>query len=227
VAGRKKARSVPRSKAPRLGRPPASNAAETRQRIIATAAELFAVKGYGVTTNKDVAAQAGVTTGALYYYFDSKLAMYLAVYAEMAARVNDRLTGAMEAESTFSGKLRAVLEAVYQMNLEDPSIARFLGTARVDRLRHKELLLAIPHSPGEGVQLVGPMLDAGVASGEVDAGRCDVIEAVMRTIFVGLTDNSAVSADPAYHRRAIDGIEALFDGDLVRRPRRAPRRQAS
>jgi AcrR family transcriptional regulator len=217
---------VPRSKAPRLGRPPASNAAETRQRIIATAAELFAVKGYGVTTNKDVAAQAGITTGALYYYFDSKLAMYLAVYAELAARVNERLTGAMEDESTFSGKLRAVLEAVYQMNLEDPSIARFLGTARVDRLRHRDLMEAIPHSPGEGIQLVGPMLDAGMTSGEVDADRRDVIEAVMRTIFVGLTDNSALSADPAYHRRAIDGIEALFDSELVRRPRRASRRRA-
>lgn len=218
---------MPRSKAPRLGRPPASNAAETRQRIVATAAELFAVNGYGVTTNKDVAAQAGITTGALYYYFDSKPAMYLAVYAELATRVNDRLTDAMESESTFSGKLRAVLETVYQMNLEDPSIARFLGTARVDRLRHKELTLAIPHSPGEGVQLVGPMLDAGVASGEVDADRRDIIEAVMRTIFVGLTDNSALSADPAYHRRAIDGIEALFDGNLVRRPRRTAPRQAS
>jgi AcrR family transcriptional regulator len=218
---------VPRSKAPRLGRPPASNAAETRRRIVATAAELFAVNGYGVTTNKDVAAQAGITTGALYYYFDSKLDMYLAVYAELATRVNERLISAMEAESTFSGKLRAVLEAVYMMNLEDPSIARFLGTARVDRLRHRELMDAIPHSPGEGVQLVLPMLDAGVASGEVDADRRDVIEAVMRTIFVGLTDNSALSADPAYHRRAIDGIEALFDGDLVRRPRRAPGRQAS
>ena len=218
---------MPRSKAPRLGRPPASNAAETRQRIIATAAELFAVNGYGVTTNKDVAAQAGMSTGALYYYFDSKLAMYLAVYEELAARVNDRLTGAMAAESTFAGKLRAVLDAVYQMNLEDPSIARFIGTARVDRLRHKELMAAIPNSPGEGVQIVEPMLDAGVASGEVDPDRRDVIEAVMRTIFVGLTDNSALSADPAYHGRAIDGIEALFDGDLVRRPRRAPRRQAS
>ncbi len=218
---------MPRSKAPRLGRPPASNAAETRQRIIATAAQLFAANGYGVTTNKDVAEQAGITTGALYYYFDSKLEMYLAVYAELAARVNERLTGAMEAESTFAGKLRAVLEAVYQMNLEDPSIARFLGTARVDRLRHKELLLAIPNSPGEGAQLVGPMLDAGIESGEVDADRRDVIAAVMRTIFVGLTDNSALSADPAYHRRAIDGIESLFDGDLVRRPRRAARRRAS
>jgi AcrR family transcriptional regulator len=218
---------VPRSKAPRLGRPPASNAAETRQRIITTAAELFAANGYGVTTNKDVAAQAGITTGALYYYFDSKLDMYLAVYAELAARVNERLTGAMESESTFAAKLRAVLETVYQMNIEDPSIARFLGTARVDRLRHKELLVAIPNSPGEGVQLVGPMLDAGIDSGEVDADRRDVIAAVMRTIFVGLTDNSALSADPAYHRRAIDGIEALFDGDLVRRPRRSPRRRAS
>ena len=218
---------MPRSRAPRLGRPPASNAAETRQRIISTAAELFAVNGYGVTTNKDVAAQAGITTGALYYYFDSKLAMYLAVYTELAERVNERLTSAMAAEATFAGKLQAVLEAVYQMNLEDPSIARFLGTARVDRLRHKDLLAAMPHSPGEGVQLVGPMVEAGISAGEIDPDRRDVIEAVMRTVFVGLTDNSALSADPAYHRRAIDGIEALFAGSLVRSAGPVAGRQAS
>ncbi|WP_322754223.1 TetR/AcrR family transcriptional regulator [Frankia sp. Cas3] len=217
---------MPRSKAPRLGRPPASNAAETRQRIITTAAEMFAINGYGRTTNKDVALRAGITTGALYYYFDSKLAMYLTVYWELAALVNERLNSAMHEESTFSGKFRAVMEAVYQMNREDPSIARFLGTARVDRMRHEELRSAIPHSPGEGANLVAPMVDAGIEFGEIDPERRDVIEAVMRTIFVGLTDVSAQMADPQYHRRAIDGLEALFAGDLVRHPRRAAPRRA-
>ncbi|WP_322767446.1 TetR/AcrR family transcriptional regulator [Frankia sp. Cr1] len=217
---------MPRSKAPRLGRPPASNAAETRQRIITTAAEMFAINGYGRTTNKDVAIRAGITTGALYYYFDSKLAMYLTVYWELAALVNERLNSAMHEESTFSGKFRAVMEAVYQMNREDPSIARFLGTVRVDRMRHEELRSAIPHSPGEGANLVAPMVDAGIEFGEIDPERREVIEAVMRTIFVGLTDVSAQMADPQYHRRAIDGLEALFAGDLVRHPRRAAPRRA-
>ncbi|WP_322779014.1 TetR/AcrR family transcriptional regulator [Frankia sp. Cas4] len=217
---------MPRSKAPRLGRPPASNAAETRQRIITTAAEMFAINGYGRTTNKDVAVRAGITTGALYYYFDSKLAMYLTVYWELAALVNERLNSAMHQESTFAGKFRAVMEAVYQMNREDPSIARFLGTVRVDRMRHEELRSAIPHSPGEGANLVAPMVDAGIEFGEIDPERREVIEAVMRTIFVGLTDVSAQMADPQYHRRAIDGLEALFAGDLVRHPRRAAPRRA-
>ncbi len=187
---------------------------------------MFAINGYGRTTNKDVALRAGITTGALYYYFDSKLAMYLAVYWELAALVNERLNSAMHEESTFSGKFRAIMEAVYQMNREDPSIARFLGTVRVDRMRHEELRSAIPHSPGEGANLIAPMVDAGIEFGEIDPERREVIEAVIRTIFVGLTDVSAQMADPQYHRRAIDGIEALFAGDLVRHPRRTARRRA-
>ncbi len=187
---------------------------------------MFAINGYGRTTNKDVAVRAGITTGALYYYFDSKLAMYLTVYWELAALVNERLNSAMHQESTFAGKFRAVMEAVYQMNREDPSIARFLGTVRVDRMRHEELRSAIPHSPGEGANLVAPMVDAGIEFGEIDPERREVIEAVMRTIFVGLTDVSAQMADPQYHRRAIDGLEALFAGDLVRHPRQAAPRRA-
>lgn len=37
---------------------------------------MFARKGYKAATNKEIAAEAGVTTAALYYYFPSKEAMF-------------------------------------------------------------------------------------------------------------------------------------------------------
>jgi len=148
-----------RSKTTRLGRPPASSATETRDRIIDVACQVFSEMGYGVTTNKDVANKAGITTGALYYYFDSKLDMYMAVFKHHQDHIDERMTAAMDAENTLAGKIRAVLEVAYEINVEDPNIARFQGTARIDRDRHPELRQVIPNPPGEGASLVPRLVE--------------------------------------------------------------------
>jgi AcrR family transcriptional regulator len=48
------------------------SAADTRQRILAIAADLFARQGYTGTTIADIARELGTTTAALYYHFPSK-----------------------------------------------------------------------------------------------------------------------------------------------------------
>lgn len=52
---------------------------DTRQRIIEAAAELIHGQGYGSTTIDDILAAANVKKGNLYYYFESKEALGLAV----------------------------------------------------------------------------------------------------------------------------------------------------
>ncbi|HEY8120547.1 MAG TPA: TetR family transcriptional regulator, partial [Myxococcota bacterium] len=44
----------------------------TRQAVIDAAARLFARRGYAGTNLSDIAAEAGIKTGSLYYHFDSK-----------------------------------------------------------------------------------------------------------------------------------------------------------
>ena len=48
------------------------SAADTRQRILTIAADLFARQGYTGTTIADIARELGTTTAALYYHFPSK-----------------------------------------------------------------------------------------------------------------------------------------------------------
>jgi AcrR family transcriptional regulator len=58
----------------------ALRAAETRQALITTARRLFTEHGYHAVSVRDVAAQAGVTRGALAHHFADKEALYLAVF---------------------------------------------------------------------------------------------------------------------------------------------------
>ncbi len=188
-------------------------------RIISVAAELFALKGYGIVTNKDVARAAGISTGALYYYFSSKLEMYVEVFWSLQARVDERIDSAMTGVDTLDGRLRAILEVAHSLNAEDPSIARFQGTARVDRIRHPELLEAIPNPPGEGARVMERLIADGVKTGEVTLERRQQVRAVVRTIFVGLIDSQ--SDDLERHRQAIDGLIALLDHKLLVPARKA------
>jgi len=201
-------------KASRVGRPPASSAAETRQRILDVACDLFAMQGYGVTTIKDVAAKAGITTGALYYYFDSKLDMYLAVHEHLRRLMNERFDLVMASQDTFDGCIRGILESAYDINRDNPAVARFEGTANVDRVRHAELAEAIKAGPGDRSGIVRRLVAKGLETGEIEPGRQAEVAAVLRIVFVGLTD--ALSFDPTEQRIAIDGLQALLDARLIR-----------
>ena len=123
----------------RRGRPPATDSADTRQAILDNARRLYAERGFGAVTNKDVAVASGITTAALYHYVDSKLDLYLAVHRDMQRRVYGRFVEAVEASPTFLGQLDGVLEAAHELNVEDPTLALFVGTVRTDMRRFPEV----------------------------------------------------------------------------------------
>ncbi len=52
----------------------------SRARILAAAAELFAERGFEGTSIRDIAAAVSMTTASLYYHFESKEDLYVAVH---------------------------------------------------------------------------------------------------------------------------------------------------
>jgi TetR/AcrR family transcriptional regulator, cholesterol catabolism regulator len=52
---------------------------DRRDQIIDAAMQVFAQKGFVRATNKDIAREAGITTGLIYYYFESKEALLRAI----------------------------------------------------------------------------------------------------------------------------------------------------
>ncbi|WP_155358826.1 TetR/AcrR family transcriptional regulator [Acrocarpospora macrocephala] len=61
-----------------MGRIAGVTAAETRERLLRAAAEVFAERGYDGTRVADIAAAAGVSNGALYAHFGSKAELLVA-----------------------------------------------------------------------------------------------------------------------------------------------------
>ncbi len=55
---------------------------DRREQIIDAAMRVFSQKGFTRATNKDVAREAGITPGLIYYYFESKEALLKAILEE-------------------------------------------------------------------------------------------------------------------------------------------------
>lgn len=205
-------------KTAKLGRPPASSSAETRGRILDVARRSFAELGFEATTNRTLAAEAGITTGAIYHYFESKLDIFRAVHAEVQDRVYLRFRAAEREADTFMAKLEAVLETAHQLNREDPTLAQFLGASRIDVRRVPELRAVYADEDGRRGDFFESMITFGVKNGEIESADRKRIRAVIQTLTIGLTD--AVSYDARVHRNAVDGIMSLLEGTLISKPSR-------
>jgi AcrR family transcriptional regulator len=70
-----------------MGRVAGVTAAETRERLLRAAADVFARRGYDGTRVADIAAAAGVSNGALYAHFGSKAELLVAALREHGRRM--------------------------------------------------------------------------------------------------------------------------------------------
>jgi len=149
---------------------------ETRGRIVAAALALFRERGFEAATMRDIAAAAGVATGAAYYYFPSKEAIVLEFYRSSAAEMQARLELALQDVAGLEQRLieligvklaqfeanRAVLRALLR-NGADPSCPLSPFSAQTKEIRDADMawfqrILAdcgtrvpkdlLPHLPG-------------------------------------------------------------------------------
>ncbi|HUS42297.1 MAG TPA: TetR/AcrR family transcriptional regulator [Ilumatobacteraceae bacterium] len=197
----------------RLGRPPDSDSADTRQRILEIARGAFAFGGYDGSTNRELAAKAGITSGALYHYFGSKLDLYLAVHEDVQQRVYGQFNAAAESADGFLGKFDAVLDVAHELNRADPTFAAFLGAVRTDMRRHPEIATALATHAQRRHGFFVRLVDAGIDSGEIERSNRDVMNEFVAIILVGLTDG--VSDDAARHKLATTSIKMALRGQLV------------
>ncbi len=67
------------------------NAELTRQRLIQAARQVFLTRGVSRTTMEDIASQAGVTRGAVYWHFNNKIDLFQAMREQVFLPLIDRM----------------------------------------------------------------------------------------------------------------------------------------
>ena len=127
---------------------------------------VFARKGYSNATNKDIAREAGITPGLIYYYFESKDAL---LYAILEARSPLKLMASfppqaleLPPEQFFTMLIRQVLDIVEGEDM--------IGLLRVmiPELLHNAAKFTLPASLFPRLfGFLGNYVEAKIASGEI------------------------------------------------------------
>ncbi len=76
----------------------------SRERLLETATELFAEKGYAATSVREIVERAGVSKPVLYYYFKSKEGLFYAILEWAAEVQQDILNEIFEAPGTVKDR---------------------------------------------------------------------------------------------------------------------------
>ncbi|MGE2691944.1 TetR/AcrR family transcriptional regulator [Mycolicibacterium pulveris] len=121
------------------GRPPAAKAAETRERIIKAAREVFSELGYDAATFQAIAIRADLTRPAINHYFASKQVLWREVVEQTNATIARVGRARAEAETNLLDRLTAYFTVAMQADSEDRSAAAFLVTSVLESQRHPEL----------------------------------------------------------------------------------------
>ena len=95
-------------------KPPTLKAEETRERILDSALELFRERGFDETTMRDIAADAGVATGAAYYYFRSKEDLVMAFYIRTADEARAMWPEVIDRSRDLRKRIRAILDLKFE-----------------------------------------------------------------------------------------------------------------
>lgn len=119
-------------------------ASDTRQRIIASAATVFARKGYHGASLDQVAADAGLTKGAVYWHFQSKADLFLALLDERFQRDMSEMSVKVDAAHNQADPFESLKLVLLQLadKIESDSdwprlFLEFLGHAREDAVHQR------------------------------------------------------------------------------------------
>jgi len=193
---------------------------DRREHIIDAAMRVFSQKGFTKATNKDIAREAGITPGLIYYYFESKEALLKAI---IETRSPVQLLNSLP-QQMFELPPEMFLRFLIQRVLGIVETENFIRLARM-------LLPEIVHSPEMASMLtaifqrvlgfLGGFLDEKMQCGELR--RIDVAlasQAILGTV-MGFVLRRQILQDPAalqysHEQIAQSVVETVLQGLLPR-----------
>jgi len=182
----------------RAGRPTGATGEETQARLLEAACRFFSELGYSQASNQQIARAAGITSGSLYHYFESKAELFAAVYRDV---------------------LGALLEVI-TLSRERPGLVEFIAAAINEIPRHEELESRLLEEHLELFAFFHRLLEEGQRRGEI-APEVD-LEAAVGTI-VSCTSGLALQRRALVNEdefaALVRGFQQLIRGQFFTAPR--------
>ncbi len=131
--------------------------------VVSAARSLFVKRGYYRVTIPDIVKQSGVSTGAIYSYFENKESLARHIQQETLAEFHQMFLERLKGKEGTYSKLRAFAELIFDLCESDPDMLEYLFF-----MKHAEFLPGNPpmcFSPS--LRLLQAIVAEGINAGEL------------------------------------------------------------
>ncbi|MFT7580743.1 MAG: AcrR family transcriptional regulator [Myxococcota bacterium] len=193
---------------------------ERRRDILDAARTRFVTDGYSRSRLNDVAADAGLSKGGVYFHFKSKREIFDALIDEDFDRVMKGLELIRGISGNIAAKITFFAQRALQLTAENPAIAKFAIVMGEMGLADEEIRERIAEQHELMVQGVKMMLEKGVEEGDL---RADLDTDVGARLLVSLMDGLRAAIAAGLHKNSqfetliSDGATLLTEGFLARK----------
>lgn len=195
--------------------------ASSSERILSTALDLFAVKGYDATSVREICEAAGITKPTLYHFFGSKDGVLQALMTLGFARFRHLVDAALAEPGTFRHRMKLVARSVFESATTKPRFWRFMhGIVWAPPAAMSNPITCTEFYDGV-VAAIAAAADGAVAAGEITPGPTNVRMLILMGSIGEAATGFVISGRPQLTPELADAlIDAIFDGWA------APKRQS-
>lgn len=191
--------------------------------LLEAALALFVERGFASTRIEEVARRAGVSKGTLYLYYPSKEELLKAVIAHyLSARIAATAAAVRRIDGPMAPVLREMLVAWWQQTYASPASGAFKLIISEVRVFPEIAEFYVREVIEPGHQLVGMILQRGIASGEFRAVNVEsTVHSLLLPMVMLCTHKHALGACTQHsidaERFIADHVELVLSGLLQTR----------
>ena len=139
---------------------------ERKNQIIAAATKVFTERGFAEARMDDIVAESGLSKGALYWYFDSKDDIIVAILDRVFDWEAAHLDEILDCEDSAEMKLERFVDVTLQdLNKMKPLMPIFFDFWSLS-VRNKNINKAIKRYYQNFIDIVEPIIELGIQRGE-------------------------------------------------------------
>lgn len=165
-----------------------AEADKTRQALISSAWRIFSLKGYAETRLSDIAKEAGVTRGAIYWHFGNKENLLISLFKERADSYFTIISDALEKNLNPFEKIKTILvNVIKKMEIDDQFMAEeILAMRRADdQAKFHQIHDYIKQRTEKHTELLYRIIVEGQKRGEIKKGVDPQHVVALFFVFIG------------------------------------------
>lgn len=98
--------------------------------LLRTALKIFAKNGYHATSLSQIAVEAGVTKGTIYWYFKDKSDLFESAIREKVTELDRTLTVSIPSNAPADVQMRQLLQITFGFHADNPELANLFNIVR-------------------------------------------------------------------------------------------------